>query len=275
MALAYKYERTLEEHFIVVNWDQRGAGKSYSKKIATESLNTEQYISDCVELVKILMNRFKKKKIYIMGHSWGSVLGTYVVQRHPEFFYAYIGIGQVANMIQNEQISYKFVYDRAKETNNDKALKKLEEIQPYDGKDFKKIKIQRKWLTKFKGSVYNFKSEWDMMKYGLGSPEYSLRDFIKFFKGSKFTIDAMLEQLTEVDFFTEVPELKVPIYICQGRHDYQTPFELAERFFNQVKAPKKKFIWFENSAHSPIFEESEKFNSVLINEVLKDTYPKK
>ncbi len=218
----------------------------------------------------MLLTRFEKENVYLMGHSWGSVLGTYIAQRHPEFLYAYIGTVQVANMVQNEQISYDYMYNRAKETNNKKAIKLLEEIQPYDGKDLDKLKVQRKWLVKLKGSIYNYKSYMSLYKYALGSP-----DFYKCFKGSMFSTKAMLTQLMGVDLFKEVPELKLPIYICQGRHDYQVPFELAEKLFNQIKAPKKKFVWFENSGHSPIFEESEKFNSVLIDVVLPETFPKK
>ena len=75
----------------------------------------------------------------------------------------------------------------------------------------------------------------------------------------------------EIDFQKQIPELKVPVYICMGRFDYNTPFELAEKYFNQLIAPKKEFIWFENSAHILNFEESEKFNEILINVVIPET----
>ena len=270
MGIAYYYQRRLEEHFTVVNWDQRGAGKSYSRKVPIETLNTEQYISDTFELVQLLLTRFNKKKIFLVGHSWGSILGSYVVQRYPELFHAYVGIGQVANMIQNERISFEFVYEQAKKAQDEKAIKKLEEISPYTGKNRKAMHIQRKLLAKYHGGTWKLNGEKEFIKQGFGSPEYNILDYYKFIKGASFTSKAMLKELMEFDLFKDVPVLKVPVFICQGRHDYQTPFELAKQWFDQLQAPKKEFIWFEESAHSPNLEEPEKFDSVLIDAVLKE-----
>ena len=105
MDIAYKFQRKLEEHFIVVNWDQRGAGKSFSKKIPRESMTIEQFISDAHELIRFLRERFDKEKIYLVGHSWGTTLGLLLTQRYPELFFAYVGIGQVVNALESEQIS--------------------------------------------------------------------------------------------------------------------------------------------------------------------------
>lgn len=123
---------------------------------------------------------------------------------------------------------------------------------------------------KFNGVMHNESGWWPHLKIALGSPEYSLKDMIKSIGGLKFSL-AMWDQLFEIDFPNQIPELKVPVYICMGRYDYNTPFELAEKYFNQLKAPKKKFVWFENSGHLLNSEESEKFNDYLINVVLKDT----
>ncbi len=271
---AYKFQRDLEEHFIVVNWDQRGAGKSFSKKIPKESMNIEQFILDTSELIKLLLNRFNKKKLYLVGHSWGSILGTLVVSRYPEIIQAYIGVGQVVNILENEKVSYQFTIDQAKKLGKKKALKQLKKLEPYPEKDItdaNTLKKQRKWLTKFGGVIHNETNWWSYIKIALGSPEYSLKDMIKFVRGSKLSIEAMWEELFEIDFPSQITELKIPIYICMGRYDYNTPFELAEKYFNQIKAPKKEFIWFENSAHMLHIEEAEKFNDLLINKILPET----
>ena len=271
---AYKFQRDLEEHFIVVNWDQRGAGKSFSKKIPKESMNIEQFILDTSELIKLLLNRFNKKKLYLVGHSWGSILGTLVVSRYPEIIQAYIGVGQVVNILENEKVSYQFTIDQAKKLGKKKALKQLKKLEPYPEKDItdaNTLKKQRKWLTKFGGVIHNETNWWSYIKIALGSPEYSLKDMIKFVRGSKLSIEALWEELFEIDFPSQITELKIPIYICMGRYDYNTPFELAEKYFNQIKAPKKEFIWFENSAHMLHIEEAEKFNDLLINKILPET----
>jgi pimeloyl-ACP methyl ester carboxylesterase len=271
---AYKIHRDLEEHFIVVNWDQRGAGKSYSKKIPKESMKIEQFILDAHELIQLLLTKFNHKKLYLVGHSWGTILGTLVVSRYPELIHAYIGVGQVVNILDNERLSYQYTIDQAKKQGNEKALKQLKKLEPYperDINDIKALRKQRKWLTKFGGVMHNGTSWWPYIKIVLASPEYSLKDMNKFIKGLKFSLEAMWSQLFEIDFFKQISEIKVPVYICMGRFDYNTPFELAEKYFNRLQSPKKKYIWFENSAHMLTIEESEKFNNFLINVVLKDT----
>jgi pimeloyl-ACP methyl ester carboxylesterase len=105
----------------------------------------------------------------------------------------------------------------------------------------------------------------------LGSPEYSLKDLIKYIRGVRFSRKTMWPQLFEIDLPKQVPDLKVPVYFCMGRHDYNTHFELAKKYFDQLKAPKKEFVWFENSAHMLNFEEYENFNDFLINKVLIET----
>ena len=242
---AYKFQRDLEEHFIIVNWDQRGAGKSYSKKIPKESMTIDQFILDAHELIQLLLNRFNQKKLFLVGHSWGSILGTLVVSRYPELIQAYVGIGQVVNILENEKVSYQYTIDQAKERGNKKALKQLKKLEPYPEMNINEIKAlrkQRKWLTKFGGVIHNGTSWWPYIKIALASPEYSLKDMIKFIGGLKFSIETMWAQMFEIDFPKQIPELKVPVYICMGRFDYNTPFELAEKYFNQLKAPKKSLF---------------------------------
>lgn len=125
----------LEEHFIVVNWDQRGAGKSYNPEITEETMNIEQFLSDTYELIRILRQRFSKDKIFLIGHSWGSILGLYTAYRHPDYLHAYIGMGQVVDMREAEMISYRYTVEKAREAEDGEAIKMLKTIgqPPYEG----------------------------------------------------------------------------------------------------------------------------------------------
>jgi pimeloyl-ACP methyl ester carboxylesterase len=123
--------------------------------------------------------------------------------------------------------------------------------------------------------MYGEKSMWPLMKIGLKAPEYSLKDIFKFYSGVKFSLKAMWPKIFDVNIYKQVLELKIPVYFCVGRHDYNTPFELVEKFYLKLKAPIKKLIWFENSAHNPNFEEPDKFNELLINEILPESYKNK
>jgi pimeloyl-ACP methyl ester carboxylesterase len=271
MFFSHKFERKLEEHFLFVNWDQRGAGKSFSKKIPKESMNIEQFISDAHELIQHLMKRFKKEKIVLVGHSWGSMLSVLLLQRYPELFSAYVGVGQATNLTDNEKISHQFTLQEAKKRGNKKAVKQLSELQPPYFSDFKQLNTQRKWLNKFGGALYNQTSLWPLIKYLFRAPEYTLRDCIKFLQGTVFTLNSLWELIIqEIDLTKNALKFSVPVYFILGRYDYNTPFELAEEYFKKIQAPKKELIWFEKSAHSPNFEEPEKFDEVMIEKVLKE-----
>ncbi|MHC0039591.1 alpha/beta fold hydrolase [Pseudoneobacillus sp. C159] len=271
ISFARTYMSHLEEHFIVVNWDQRGAGLSYSKDIPESEMTIEHFVRDIGFIADALCERFNQKKLFLVASSWGSVIGTLAVQRYPERFHAYIGLGQIANMNKSERISYEYVMQKARETQNGKALKELEKLgqPPFSGKA---LDIQRKWLATYGGYVRNHSSQGPLVKMVLkelmNCTEYTFFDiFTKYLPGRKFSNDALWGELLTINFFERVPEWKVPIFFFIGRHDYLTTFEVAEEYFNFVEAPYKEYIWFENSAHMALIEENEKFTNLLIEKV--------
>ncbi len=265
ISYARKFQNKLEESFVVVNWDQRGSGKSYSPLIPDESMTKKQLLTDSNDLIDYLRNRFDADKIYLVGHSWGSNLGVFLAQSYPEKLYAYIGIGQSVNDEKGENISYEFTLREAKIRGNLTAIEELEVLgsPPYEDPN-KDIMIQRKWLGEFGGAERKVNTLKEIMVGSLISAEYSWIDGIKFIVGNYYVRSTMWEDQLALNLFEEVPELKVPVYFCIGRFDYNTPFELVEQYYNQLKAPKKEFIWFEDSAHAPHFEEPNKFAEILL-----------
>jgi len=275
MPLEHHFGAGMEEHFVVVHWDQRGAGKSYSRKIPAETMNTEQFISDTHELVELLRKRLGAEKIYLVGHSWGTLLGTRVVQRYPELFYAYIGIGQCVDMERNEAISYQFVLTEAEKRGNQKALRQLKKIGPPPYRNIRELARERIWVVKFGGWAYHEEGKWKYLKIALQAPEYSATDFLKYELGSSFSAKHMWpKEIMKVDFLNQVPKLDVPVYFFEGRHDYNTPWELVQEYYDKLDAPKgKRLVWFDNSAHGLDYEEPEKFVEELVK-VKQDTYKK-
>lgn len=265
ISFARKYEKNLEDSFIVVNWDQRGSGMSYSSNIPKESMNREQFIEDTKELIDYLCQKYQKEKIYIVGHSWGTELGLYVIDRYPEKVAAFISVGQVVNGIESEVISYDYVLEMATKNNDQKALDDLMRIGRPPYKDtVRDTARQRRWLAKYEGVERKVNTLKDIVLGSIFSPEYTGIDGIRFALGNKFSADAMWGHNKDLDFIRDIPEVQVPIYFCAGRYDYNTPSVLIEKYYNQIIAPKKEFIWFEESAHFPLFEEEEKFNELVI-----------
>lgn len=265
ISFARKYQEELEESFIVVNWDQRGSGMSYSYNISRESMNRSRFIEDTKELIDYLCKKYEKEKVYLVGHSWGSELGLYVIDKYPERIAAFISIGQVVNGLENEVVSYDFVLEMAEKDNNIRALRDIKRIgrPPYKN-TVKDTLTQRKWLSKYGGVERKVNTLNDIIFGSVFSPEYTGIDGIKFALGSKFTADTMWGHNLDLDFIRDVPEVKVPIYFCAGRYDYNTPSTLIEKYYNQTRAPHKELIWFEESAHFPQFEESKKFAQLAV-----------
>ncbi|MCK4265229.1 alpha/beta hydrolase [Candidatus Babeliales bacterium] len=265
-ALFRYYNNDLENYFLTVGWDQRGCGKSYNKNIPPESMNIDTFVSDLHELIQYLKKRFKRDKVYLLGKSWGSILGTFYAHKYPEDLIAYIGTGQVANVKDSERLSYEFALVEAKKRNNKKALSELSKIKFPPGKDIKDVKIERKWLTKFGGSAYGrdgYIMHWAPKM--LSIKEYSWQDIIRFVLGSKISLKFLWSEIFNVNLFEQVLKLNVPVYFLLGRHDHQVSSKLAAEYLEKLNAPKKELIWFDCSGHHPPFEEPERFNEILIS----------
>ena len=260
------YNKELENDFIVVGWDQRGCGKSYSKSISPQSMKIDTFVSDLHELVQYLKKRFGKDKVYLLGKSWGSMLGTIYASRYPDDVAAYIGTGQVADPRESERLGYEFTLEEAESRNNKKALAELENIKFPPGSNIKDVGVERKWLTKFGGSVYGktgYLMSW--VPKTLSVDEYAWPDLMKFLLVENMASKMMWPEIFNTNLFKQVSKLEVPVYFLLGRHDHQVSSKLAAEYFEVLDAPKKELIWFEYSAHNPPFEEAEKFNDVVKN----------
>jgi pimeloyl-ACP methyl ester carboxylesterase len=264
--------KSLESHFIIVNWDQRGAGKSYAAIKDKQRMNIQQFVSDTIELSEYLLKRFGKQKLVLAGHSWGSGIGMLAAAQRPDLFSAYIGIGQIACMTEGEKISYQWTLEQAIKRGDRKAEKTLKKIgpPPYSLNGNKCLLTQRGLLRKFGGEFHgSLSAEFKMMLHALlFSPEYTFMDRINYFKGIFGSIDLLWEELMLLDLTTRVPEVKMPVWFMLGRYDYEVPSILAEEYFRTLRAPAKTLVWFENSAHMPNAEERELFNSRIREQVL-------
>lgn len=267
MAAARSFGLELENHFTVVHWDQRGSGKSRHEKPAA-NLTIQTYLDDVLALTQHLRRRFDEEKIYLVGHSWGSLLGILTVRDHPELYHAYVGVGQIANMVENEVVSLAYVRERALQEGNTTAVEELEDIDSsMYGQDISQMQVQRKWLYFYEGGVRG-NSVLSLVWAYLSSPEYSLGDLANLLKGSSELPSAMWGEVMQADLTEEAKQFELPIYFFAGKYDYNTPSELAEDYLNELTAPRKALIWFPESSHFLNITESSRYQEVLINKVL-------
>ncbi len=262
----------IEKYFTIVNWDQRGTGKSYSAIFDESRMHIDQFVSDINELSEYLTKRFNKNKIILAGHSWGSVISMLAVSKRPELYSAYIGISQMSNMMESEKISYEWTLQQAKLSNDMDAIKKLVDmgIPPYQGAWRKKFMLQRRILGKYGGEYCGSKigAFGSVIKNLVLSTEYTFVDRINFFRGIFDSVELLFPELMKINLFEQVKELKVPVWFMLGRHDFEVPSILSAQYFDYLKAPDKKLYWFENSSHLPNTEESELFNQILVDKIL-------
>ncbi len=266
---ARHYQAELEEHFLVVNWDQRGAGKSWSLKLRPEDITTDALLADTLELVQWLTREFNQEKIFVLGHSWGSYLALRAAQIRPDLFAGVITAGQMVDVQRSEEISWQFTHNKAVSMGNAKAVNELEDLGSPPYADIAKaLPVQRKWLMKFGGADYSGRINQDTLHHIILGREYNLMDAYRFIRGQSLSGPPLMNALTDLNMFKLVPKLEVPIWIANGRHDYLTPFTLTEEYYNALEAPHKEMIWFERSAHSPLLEEPREFNQMIIDKVL-------
>jgi pimeloyl-ACP methyl ester carboxylesterase len=270
VATARHHLAALEAHFVVVTWEQPGAGKSYHA-VRHTTLTPERYVSDGVELVEYLRQRFGQEKVYLAGESWGSALGIWMVQRRPDLFYAFAGTGQMVSFLETDRADYAFALRLARERGDTKKLANLavQGPPPYYGKGVA-LKQARYLLDGFAymNADPNIAQDQFNTISDLLSPEYGLYDKLNWLRGTLDSLDAVYPQLWTVDFRIIAPRLEVPVYFLIGRHDINAPPALAEDYFRLLDAPSKEWIWFEHSGHNPWVSEAERFCDVLVEKFL-------
>jgi pimeloyl-ACP methyl ester carboxylesterase len=248
--------KELVKHFIVVFWDQRGAGKSYQKTTPLESFRVEQYISDCHDLIDTLRSRFNQNKVYLAAHSWGTIIGLSIASRYPEKLHAYIGISQIINWTENDLLCYKWLKKQAETANDEGTLSKLTELGRPPYLKLKQWTDFRRPLIKYNSMIY--KSEavkhpgmLGAFKLFFNSSEYSLKDiFHTFYSSYNLTYtQELIEDFAKVNFKT-VKRIDAPLAFLHGSKDVHVDGKPVEQYYDELDAPLgKEMVWYEKSGH--------------------------
>lgn len=271
--LTRKYSTGLENYFTVVWWEQRGSGLSYSADIPPATMTLEQMIADTMEVTNYLRKRFGCDKIYLMGHSGGTFIGIQVAAREPELYHAYLGVAQMSDQLKSEFLAYGYMLKQFRENGNTIMVRKLEAapVTLTGGIPDAYLKLRDPAMHKLGiGTTHDMNSviTWIFIP-SLTNPGYTLIEKINMWRGkSRSGISILWAEMITTDLIRQLKELKLPIYFFHGIHDYTVSYTLAKDYFGKLKAPLKGFYTFEQSAHSPLFEESEKMQYIMRNDVL-------
>lgn len=255
------YSSVLAETFSLVIWEQRGAGNTYQKNPSPDELSLAQIIADGRELTKWLQEKYGKEKIYLAGYSWGSLIGIDLAKKNPADYHAYIGIAQIINMDKGMKVSRNWLMEQAKQREDADMIQRIDSLQTpaYYEDELDRFFSQWLLLNQFDGATFNQASEKETEKAMYFYEDYKNYDWFDVWdKSAKRLQGDMFGARVDT-----VRSLELPVFLLQGRHDWNIPSTLAEEWWKQLEAPKKKLYWFENSGHGPLEEEAGKFNDVL------------
>ena len=258
--------KSWEEHFTVVHWDQRGAGRTFAKngEAGCGRLTIDRMVADALEVVEFLTRTFGGRKLVLVGHSWGAVLAIHAIRRRPDLFSAYVGTGQLVNKQRNEELNYRREMTQAERSANAEALAALRAIGPPPFADREALKTLRLWA--------------DVLAEGDGdaaqprptpiAADYSRDEVPSLMRGAEFSRSELYDELETVDLLSLGTAFEMPFYLFHGTCDQATPIELAQEYFDSVEAPHKEFVRFEGCHHFVVFNRPRDFLRELVTRVI-------
>jgi len=253
----------LEKDFTVVYWDQRGCGRSLR---SDADITIDLMVDDTVSLLQLLRDRFDKKSC-VAGFSLGATISAYATALRPDLVATLVAVGTDIDGVAAGHSAYDFALATARQRGNTRAIRQLEAIGPPPHLDAKQFGTRVRWASNFGGVARN--ETYGVVVRGLlasllRSSDYSTGDVLRTVRGITATQAALLPELATLDLVRTVPRLDVPVVMVQGRLDQVAPGAAAERYASALEAPSKQLVWFDNSAHTPHLEESEKFRELLM-----------
>jgi pimeloyl-ACP methyl ester carboxylesterase len=264
--MASKYQ-PWEKAFTVVQWDQRGAGHTYGRYGAqTPDVTLDRIVRDGIELTEYLCRTLDKRKIIVLGHSWGSIVGVRMVQLKPSRFAAYVGTGQVASWKASVQMQFDVLSTKARLDGDLPTIKHLEAIGRPDPANAQQYfafasalgaampPADQAWLKSLRTST----------PASLGVDP---KDFQNLIDGMNFSAERLLQDQMATDLPVTASELGTAIFVIQGRDDVTTPTKAAIEYFERVKAPKKELILLAGAGHFAFMTDPSVFLAELINKV--------
>lgn len=261
--------RSWEKDFTVVQWDQRGTGKTFGKngKTGSGTMTIERMSDDGIEVTEFLRKHLKKEKIVLFAHSWGTILGIPMISKRPELFSSYVGTGQIMDMPRSEKQSYDLILNQVKASGDEKAIKTLTDLGSPPYADIKTWMIKGRMAVMFTPPSASGRTLPNVFGAALKAPAYSLKDGYDLFAAFDFSSSEVYQEMMAYDARRFGTKFKVPVFMIQGDADLQAPASLAQEYFNSIEAPKKEFVLLKGEGHTAVLILPDVFLKELIARV--------
>jgi len=257
--------RTWLKAFTVVQWDQRGSGRTFGRNgpASASTMTIPRLTADGIELAELLRKMLGKEKILIVGHSWGSILGVTMAKARPDLFVAYVGTGQVGDEQRNYQVAYESLLKKAESVGDARALAELKSIGPPPYANGRGYGVQRRWSNLFEGADFFIAS---MFGLAMSAPGYSTKDINDWLDGQMASAEQLVPEMNKLDPKTLGGEFALPVFVIQGAEDFTTPTSLARSFVDAIRAPQKSFVTIDGG-HFAVFMKTNRFLQELVTRV--------
>lgn len=249
--------RTWLKTYTVVQWDQRGAGKTLGRngRVSAETVTIDRMVQDGVELADALCVSLRKDKIVLLGHSWGSVLGVLMAKKNPDRFQAFVGTGQVGKPAGAYDVAFDALVAKARALGDGRAFRELQEIGPPPYKDWHGYQVQRRWSNLFEGADAFIAS---MLGFALSAPGYSVAEVVEWFDGQNLSAERLMKEERALAPTALMGRFELPVFVIQGAEDFTTPTSVARNFVDGIDAPRKKFVTIKGG-HFAVFMNASEF----------------
>jgi pimeloyl-ACP methyl ester carboxylesterase len=239
----------LQKSFCVVQWDQRETGNTLKLNPSPVPLTVELMSEDAHQVIQLLLKQFNQQKLYLVGYSFGTVLGFQVVKKYPGLIASYFAVSPMVNQAESEAMTIRLLKENATAENNNNATEELKQVQiPFQNAD--QLFYARKWLYAYTGDRI---------------PDRLIASRKQYFNEWSKTWLALFNEGVMKDLFIDLPSIGCPVIFLLGRKDYQTHYAIAEKYFTQLQAPDKKLYWFEKSGHTVPLSEPGIFQDIILN----------
>ena len=260
-AFDYAFTRKWADVYTVVTWDQRNCGKSCEKDGDSASLTYDLMMDDGLSVTQYLIDYLDVEKIALLGHSWGTYYGCNLVLAHPEYYSCYIGAGQLVDMYENEVAFQEAAAEWA--GNEEEALELLKTLTP-DRLTPSHFEAKNRLMEKYGYGMMRDGSDYSLPAAIIFNPYYSLADWIDYLSADPSVyMDFIVSDEFDRFSLTGRAEYTVPFYNINGDCDYQTNYQLAQNYFEEIDAPYKKLCMMEDTTHGLLESKSEAFSDIL------------
>ena len=269
--MEYMYPSALSEEFTVCYWDYRGTGASYSSDIDPQDMTTDRFIADTVAVTDYLASRFSQDKIFIMGHSFGTYVAINTVSLYPEKYCAYIAMSQITDQVRSETIAYEYMREQYSLQGDNKMVEKFDQYDITTPEGFASYRSSMVRDNGMHGLGIGTTRDMDNVITDIFFPSlhcttYTMGERIDIWRGKKLSGEFPVHDDTaDFNAFEDIPSLEIPVFFVVGRYDYTCYWGLQEEYYEAIEAPIKELYMFEESAHSPLYEEYDRGREVLID----------